>query len=169
MVQNNIEVDQEATSINFFTARAYEEVTATFSWVPDCAVLTEANKPSFTEVYFAVEDDKCFNAKGDTIRQVIAVYDRPLRLNSYEPANAFTPNGDDIGDYFYLPTLPSGNCFNRFERIAIFNRWGRSVFTSDDINFRWYAKGMPAGVYYYIIYYTGQIYKNEVYVHLEDK
>lgn len=168
VIKDGVELDREVVNFNFANARAYGSVSSYFSWTPDCSALTADLESSFFEVSFVAEDDKCFNAKSDTVRITIQVFDRPLNLDSYEPANAFTPNEDGFGDYFFLPTLPKGNCNNRFEKIEIYSRWGNLVFSAEDIDFKWYAKGVSSGVYYYLVYYTKQIYKNEVYVHLPE-
>jgi gliding motility-associated-like protein len=60
--------------------------------------------------------------------------------------NAFSPNGDDINDFFYIP---SGG-YERMD-IQIFDRWGKVVFQSSDPGFRWYGTkngvSVPEGVY----------------------
>ncbi len=164
--KDGVEVDRGRFGFNFAEVRAYGNVSSYFSWVPHC----EALGPDFTSAYFEVsfvaEDNKCFNALSDTVKLVIQVFDAPLNLSDYEPDNAFTPNGDGFGDFFFLPTLPAGNCGNRFEKIEIYSRWGNLVFSSDELEFRWYAAGVPSGVYYYLVHYSRQIYKNQVYVHL---
>lgn len=69
------------------------------------------------------------------------------------PANIFTPNNDGINDEFTIHGM-----FVTTYHIAIFNRWGQEVFSSDDVNKSWDGKtpgGNPAddGVYMYIIEY----------------
>lgn len=81
------------------------------------------------------------------------VAERPIRVrvreNVFVP-NAFSPNGDEVNDYFSVgkENIASLN-------IIIFNRWGEIFFTSNDVNFRWDGtyKGNPAqqGIYGYII------------------
>ena len=46
--------------------------------------------------------------------------------------NAFTPNGDNVNDYF----RPQGDEFEKFE-YQIFNRWGELVFNGDDKDSGW--------------------------------
>ena len=69
--------------------------------------------------------------------------------------DAFTPNGDDVNDYFSLVTTH----IERAE-ITILNRWGESIFQSDDLNFKWDGRlnGNPVelGVYVYKINATGE-------------
>jgi len=65
--------------------------------------------------------------------------------------NAFSPNGDGINDRFRIKSegINVGT-------LKIFNRWGRKVFESDDLNSGWDGKsnaGRPLneGVYVYVI------------------
>ncbi|MFA6262149.1 MAG: gliding motility-associated C-terminal domain-containing protein [Bacteroidia bacterium] len=71
---------------------------------------------------------------------------------------AFTPNGDGINDTY----LPVGNSVVSFS-MNIYNRWGQSVFRSDDLSHGWNGKSedlhAPDGVYVYTAYYTGYINK----------
>lgn len=65
--------------------------------------------------------------------------------------NAFTPNGDGLNDEFFIST----RLITDFE-IQIFDRWGKLMFQSADMNFRWLGKDAagvdaPEGVYVYRI------------------
>lgn len=53
--------------------------------------------------------------------------------------NAFTPNGDDINDFFFIPN----GGYQRMD-IKIFDRWGKVVFQSLDPGFKW--DGMKNGI-----------------------
>lgn len=58
--------------------------------------------------------------------------------------NVFTPNGDGINDAFTisgLELLPW--------HLAVYNRWGRKVFESEQYKNDWNGSGLPSGVYYY--------------------
>jgi gliding motility-associated-like protein len=59
--------------------------------------------------------------------------------------NVITPNGDNKNDAFAPRNLPPG-C-----RLAVYNRWGRQVYTSADYRGDWQADELPAGVYYYLL------------------
>lgn len=67
--------------------------------------------------------------------------------------NAFTPNGDNINDDFYV--IP-GEVTSQFS-MMIFNRWGLIMIETDDVNYHWdgnyKGKKVPQGVYYWIIKY----------------
>lgn len=68
--------------------------------------------------------------------------------------NAFTPNGDDVNDYFFPRQLLSSS-LNRFS-MKVFNRWGQIVFETNNTNGRGWdgrfnGKDQPQGVYLYLI------------------
>jgi len=55
--------------------------------------------------------------------------------------NSFTPNGDNINDYFFANGIDIENY-----RMDIFNRWGKVIFSSKDKNIKWDGteNGKPA-------------------------
>ncbi len=67
-------------------------------------------------------------------------------------ADAFTPNGDGINDYF----RPIGPVLSVF-RLTIFDRWGQQVFVTDNQETGWDGSGKrgpcPLGVYSYVASY----------------
>lgn len=65
------------------------------------------------------------------------------KLNIFKFANVFTPNGDNIND-FYPDFNPSYNY-----HLTIFDRWGIKIFDSQNIP--WNAGQFPDGTYYYFI------------------
>lgn len=72
--------------------------------------------------------------------------------------NAFTPNNDALNDYFQ----PYGLNILAYD-MKIFDRWGKMVFESKDLNFGWDGKvdGNKAqqGMYAYTLYYKDALKK----------
>ena len=75
-----------------------------------------------------------------------------------EVPNVFTPNGDDVNDFFFLKA-------SNLEKISmlIYDRWGHIVFNleSDKGNISWdgknqYGKEAAEGTYFYMIKATGK-------------
>lgn len=72
----------------------------------------------------------------------------------YELPNAFTPNGDGINDVFVPMRITPDLITN--VKMHIFNRWGRTVFDTDDIFINWDGRvggsGQPCspGTYFYV-------------------
>jgi gliding motility-associated-like protein len=56
--------------------------------------------------------------------------------------NVITPNGDGKNEVFIVPVSPSS--------LEIFNRWGKSVFKSNDYKNDW-GKGISNGTYFYVV------------------
>ncbi len=65
--------------------------------------------------------------------------------------NAFTPNGDGVNDVFRI-FASDGYQLNEF---MIYNRWGKMIYTSSDINFswdgRWLNQIQPSGSFIYYL------------------
>ncbi|NNF35873.1 MAG: gliding motility-associated C-terminal domain-containing protein [Saprospiraceae bacterium] len=79
-----------------------------------------------------------------------------LRVCNYFDAyipNAFSPNEDGTNDKF-LPVFQDGVTITEYS-MAIFDRWGNRVFTSNDISEPWDGRldssQTPSGVYVYVI------------------
>jgi gliding motility-associated-like protein len=76
--------------------------------------------------------------------------------------NVFTPNNDSHNDYFFIRNLPgpgSGTV------LIVSNRWGKTIFESDDYNYNdlWDGGDNPDGTYYYRIDIPGRgVYKGWV-------
>ena len=70
-------------------------------------------------------------------------------------ANAFSPNGDGINDFFKI----AYDCNILMSNLIIFNQWGKIVYQSNDINAQWdgtsKGKALPEGAYSYFFTYTG--------------
>ncbi|MDZ4758986.1 MAG: gliding motility-associated C-terminal domain-containing protein [Bacteroidota bacterium] len=77
---------------------------------------------------------------------------------NFDPAcwipNAFTPNGDNLNDFFEL----KGGSLKTFE-INIYNRWGEHLFTSNSLKTSWDGKfhnaDCPVDVYVYVVKFWG--------------
>lgn len=67
-------------------------------------------------------------------------------------ANVFTPGLDGFNDVYEVPLFGYADY-----SLNIFNRWGESVFSSKNINFKWNGKvqnsgpELPTGTYFYIL------------------
>jgi gliding motility-associated-like protein len=69
------------------------------------------------------------------------------------PAQAFTPNGDGVNDYWIVPGIE--NYPNAL--VKVYNRWGHEVFATKGYNNNWNASyksnsdRLPSGSYMYVI------------------
>ena len=75
---------------------------------------------------------------------------------TYYVPNSFTPNGDGLNDEFKIV----GMGIEEFE-LYIYDRWGKLVFESKDVNYGWNGKtnnnDLPAGVYNYLVIYKDNV------------
>jgi gliding motility-associated-like protein len=89
-------------------------------------------------------------------------YAPPPNLPDYMvSSNAFSPDGNDQNDKFDVslsPTTHKTFAHTKDFHVEIYNRWGKKVFESDDVNNQWDGKinGKPAdeGVYYWMASFT---------------
>lgn len=79
---------------------------------------------------------------------------------------AFTPNGNNINDYFEVKNLTN---FDE-RKLEVFNRYGLSVYSNDQYDNTWdgtrsdNGKELPDGTYYYVLTLNGEIKKGFVYI-----
>ncbi len=100
--------------------------------------------------YFAQVQYGVCQWKTDTT--FVTNFECPPESCKYFIPNAFSPNGDDINDYFkvYFDVL---NCAVEVFNIKIYNRWGALVYQSNENTWDGYFAGakMNPGVYAYVI------------------
>jgi gliding motility-associated-like protein len=65
--------------------------------------------------------------------------------------NVFTPNSDGYNDSF----VPIYQYNIRSVQLQIFNRWGKQVYATTDIQHGWNGKGCATGVYFWRAHYQG--------------
>lgn len=71
--------------------------------------------------------------------------------------NIFTPNGDGINDYFEIGYGEEGQPINDLNeyflshKLVIFNRWGRTVYESNNYRNDWDGGNLPDGTYFYVL------------------
>ena len=90
-----------------------------------------------------------------------------LRVRLLDPAggeplvnNILTLKADDKNDTFtFKEPKPQANCQGGFEGVQVYNRWGRRVFASNDINFAWRPDEARAAMYFYHLAYQGRVFK----------
>jgi gliding motility-associated-like protein len=64
-----------------------------------------------------------------------------------ELPNVFTPNEDNINDFYFIPGEFAKSCAEKFA-VQIYNRWGKMVFQSSDVDFKWNGDNLPVGLYF---------------------
>jgi CHU_C Type IX secretion signal domain len=174
----------EATGYTFESAQGLGNVQSPFLWKPECKIFENGILSNDYTFRFSLADDRCYTSKGDTLILHLTVKDIVQRTTVFTPYNVITPNGDNCNDYFAVEGLdddptsagtcvrngntdaqisfPLDDCNGHFQRVRIFNRWGKEVFSSGDRKFRWYAQNQDQGVYYFQIEYGNQTFKGPI-------
>jgi len=157
-------------NFEFEPMKGFRSVRSTLTWRPDCEDLDRLD-PGNYRFTFLLTDNRCPNPSADTLSLDVVVNDIEINQEEFLPPNVFTPNGDSSNPYFGMfkqmngeevSILPVDNCEGVFERVQIFNRWGKEVFESTDRGFKWFGNGELAGVYYYQIKFSHITYKGSV-------
>lgn len=132
-----------------------------FSWKLDCSLLDGKDQATYV-IDFITEDNSCSPNRFDTVSVNVVLKSKLVSYDSFKPVNVFTPNGDGKNEYFTLTDLPENNCFEKFEFIQIFDRWGGMVYESKDRNFRWTGGEYASAEYYYLLKFTKREFKGWV-------
>lgn len=146
--------------MSFTNTNGMPPLTAPFSWTPTCRLLEGEERKTFV-IDFIADDAACRNNRYDTVTVRLTLLNRPANYE-FKPPNVFTPNADGRNDYYAIDALPVDNCAEQFERIVIYNRWGKEVFSDTSRDFKWYASDFAQGEYFYLIQYTRRKYKGPV-------
>ncbi|MBL6447267.1 gliding motility-associated C-terminal domain-containing protein [Fulvivirga sp. 29W222] len=159
----------ERLGYDFESKTGMGTVAADFVWSPECHVL-EGQPEVFVPLTFAVQDNHCTQPRSKQYSLVVHIEDIDDKSEQFIPPNIFTPNGDDLNTYFGMyrvnnqtgveeNILPIDNCAGQFEKVVVYNRWGREVYSSTDRYFKWYGDDVSSGVYFYYIEYTNRGYR----------
>ena len=110
----------------------------TYNWFPSNGLNTTIGttviaSPSQTITY-CTEVISTIGCK-DTVCVTVNVAEAPCAgIEHLVLPNAFSPNNDGVNDEFCLQGLD--NCFDYFT-ITIYNRWGETIYKSNDAKFCW--------------------------------
>jgi gliding motility-associated-like protein len=107
--------------------------------LPDLT-FTHGDLQSFAGCYYVTAVDFAGN---ESDKSNIVCKDNCVR---YDLPNVFSPNGDDKNDLFQ--PYP-GYRFVESVKFKVVNRWGATVFSTEDININWNGSDLPAGTYFY--------------------
>ena len=103
-------------------------------------------------LYFGLYKVQITDANGCAIKDSVYISEGPCCDVAFIP-NAFSPNGDGNNDEFRVLTSAGVE----LQQLEIFNRWGQSVWKSNDVHRSWngYISGQeaPVDTYYYVLRY----------------
>jgi hypothetical protein len=163
----------DTDQFTFEAAAGRGAVQSTFSWIPTCSDLVGPGITADLELTFIALDKNCYEPKGVSYTFKIHVRDIDVGSEKLLPPNFFSPNGDNVNEYFGMFKLnnvsneleniiPMDNCAGQFKEVVIMNRWGRQVFQSADREFKWYGEGVASGVYFYQLRFSNRHYQGSV-------
>jgi gliding motility-associated-like protein len=132
-------------------------------WTPNSSLTRPTSdstgaSPQFTTTYVARIYYNLFNKVCSHVDSATLLVDGNCAIDSLKIPTAFTPNGDDLNDEFYVKSFS----LKRILSFNVYNRWGDKVFNVSDVaandkKFGWNGKvnnsgeDMPVGVYIYNI------------------
>jgi gliding motility-associated-like protein len=61
--------------------------------------------------------------------------------------NVFSPNEDGFNDFYFIPGDFANSCAEKFA-VQIYNRWGKMVYQSNNVGFKWNGDNLPVGLYF---------------------
>ncbi len=117
-------------NIGFVLNPTYSSNVSTYNWLPatnlscnNCATPTVLPLEAQQYIITVKSDSNC------VAKDTINIYVECKYANLLMP-NAFTPNGDNVNDYFY----PITRGIKTISKFVIFNRLGQKVFEGKDFN-----------------------------------
>ncbi|MEQ8238296.1 MAG: gliding motility-associated C-terminal domain-containing protein [Cyclobacteriaceae bacterium] len=158
-------------TLNFEVKKGLSEVSSLLSWTPECDLLDLGETSKTFELIFQAFDDRCPVQASETVSIFFEVKETREFYDRFEPANAFSPNGDGINDFYSMSNLPNpnqnlppNNCDDEFQSIIIVDRSGTVVFESDRRDFIWRGNNVESGTYFYSVNFAKTTYKGFVQV-----
>jgi len=128
---------------------------------------------------YLIEDERC--PRSVVLNMEINDDCKVLACGNVLVHNAFSPNGDNINDFFKIDNIDDTTCYPG-NSVEIYNRWGILVFETTNYNNTTNAfdgtsrgrttvkqsDGLPTGTYFYIINYKSLDGNNNVQDHKLD-
>ncbi len=138
------------------------KLSSAFTWKPTCFMLGGKESREFF-VNFASKDNNCLQLQ-DTLSVKLILKDNIVSAKGLKPYNTFTPNGDGINDYFNLGAIGEDNCKRQFKKFEVFNRYGKTVFSTIDRDFSWTGENEASGEYFYALTFSNEIFKGIIHL-----
>ena len=159
----------------FEPVEGVKNIQSTFTWNTDCSIFQEGVYENSYKFTFRTYDDRCQNAKADTVAVEMTIKDVENDIVAFIPPNFVSADHDpgQHNEFFGMvrlneengtleEILPKDNCIGHFVGISIYNRWGKQVFQSTNRDFRWYPDEDASGVYFYTLIFSDKEFKGSV-------
>ena len=146
--------EQWDNGVSAYEIEVLNDLTGLFEPVDNVSGFTETYLDQLTNLDQPIY---CYRVRGleagGTCRSLSNVACVPVGPTLYAP-NAFTPNGDQINDFFELKGI-----YIATYNIKIFDRWGALIYESNSLEDHWDGtwRGKPCqeGVYVWVVNATG--------------
>jgi gliding motility-associated-like protein len=112
--------------------------------------------PGEHELFAAVNENGC-----ESERIAVSVLVKEFNSDNMFIPNVITPNNDDKNDSWELPDSNLENCAGKFQKVMVYNRFGKVVFTSNDVKFKW-PGDVPSGVYFYTMFFDASKFEGSI-------
>lgn len=160
-------VSQSTTSSNANLTVNFSQQGDVLRWT-----VTDFNSDGTIDIKLRVNADALSRNEEVTITNLVSVFSEEQDLdrsnnsdsdiNKVRPffiPNVISPDEDGKNDKFVIKGL------DKFESnsIVIFNRYGDHVFEADNYKNDWYAEGLPAGTFYYVLKAVDSVGKEHVF------
>jgi hypothetical protein len=164
----------EPSGYIFEPVEGQSNIQTTFTWNTDCSIFQDGIYENTYTFTFRTYDNRCFNAKADTVEIAFTVKDEDSQKVEFMPPNFISPDndGEQKNEFFGMVKLneagqlenilPKDNCVGHFVGIIIYNRWGKQVFQSASRDFKWIPDEEAAGIYFYSLIFSDKEFKGSV-------
>tara|TARA_B110000091_G_scaffold28817_2_gene28925 strand:- start:83779 stop:86991 length:3213 start_codon:yes stop_codon:yes gene_type:complete len=104
------------------------------------------------DIVVVAVDSTCLRYDTLTVTYQVGMDD----MNALIFPSIFTPNGDGVNDWCYLPEAAQSSLASL--NFQVYSRWGQLVFETTDPNFAWGGESrtgaLPDGVYFWVAHWT---------------
>ena len=144
-------IGKDGSLINFFDqSQAFSGIIASYLWGFGDGNSSQLQNPTHTYQDAGIYPVKLVVENTDGCKDSLII-DYTV-VDGVNPPNIFTPNGDNINDFFVVENLE----FFEGSSLSVFNRWGELIFQSDDYRNNWdgttyVGRPLNDGVYFYIL------------------
>jgi gliding motility-associated-like protein len=137
--------------IQFFNAsQGNGDTVISYTWtLSNNALLSNLPNPILV---FDEEGNKVITLTVTTNNGCIDSYSETIEvIKSIKIPNIITPNGDGLNDIFEIVNLD----LSKSNRLVVFDRWGKLVYSSNKYQNDWNAEKLDDGVYYFTLQIEG--------------
>jgi gliding motility-associated-like protein len=150
-INSDIPLTTGAANVVWYSAR--EDVQPAYT---GSLIFPVFKTPGEHELFAAVHENGC-----ESERIAVPVMVKQFNSDNMFIPNVITPNNDSKNDSWELPDSNLENCAGKFQKVMVYNRFGKVVFTSNDVKFNW-GGDVPSGVYFYTMFFDASKFEGSI-------